>query len=149
MKSAPPRDEKDGVWKPRGDRWTICVDFDGVLHQYTSPWRWAHTIPDPPVQGAMDWLHRMIQIFDVVILSTRCRTWRGRRAIRSWLHKHAGGRWNGEVGVSGIEDVKLSKTKPPALVYLDDRAIRFEGPGTFPTAIEIHKAAPWNRKRQP
>lgn len=35
------------------------------------------------------------------------------------------------------------RKKPPTLVYLDDRAIRFEG--TFPTAQDIHNARPWNK----
>ena len=39
-------------------KWTpiICVDFDGVLHSYTSGWRGAGNIPDPPVDGALEWL---------------------------------------------------------------------------------------------
>ena len=72
--------------------YTVCVDFDGVLHSYTTPWINAHTIPDPPVQGAIAWLATMLEKFDVVIFSTRCKTWRGRRAIcRSscWLTHQA------------------------------------------------------------
>lgn len=127
--------------KPSGERYTVAVDFDGVLHSYTSPWVNAHTIPDPPVPGAIDWLARAVQSFKVVIYSTRCRTWRGRRAVRRWLERHAGALWYDAPGAKGIEDVGLSYEKPPALVYIDDRAWRFEG--RFPTKEEIHAARPW------
>lgn len=122
-------------------RYTVAVDFDGVLHAYTTRWINPHTIPDPPVPGAIEWLGRTLQKFEVVIYSTRCRTWRGRRALRRWLREQAEGLWYDSPDARGIEDVRLSFEKPPALVYIDDRAWRFEG--TFPTADEIHRAKPW------
>lgn len=131
-------------------RYTVAVDFDGVIHSYTTAWVNAWTIPDPPVDGAIEWLHAMLSRFDVVIFSTRCKSWRGRRAMRRWLWKHD---TNG-VGcyamwqdMDALGTVKFAKDKPPALIYLDDRAVRFEGPGTFPTPSEIHLAIPWNKLR--
>lgn len=126
-------------------RYTIAVDFDGVLHKYETPWINAHTIPDGEVDGAIEWLWRTIQKMDVVIFSTRCKTWRGRRAIRSWLKHLAGNLYFESMGTVGLEDVRLSYKKIPALVYLDDRAMRFEG--TFPTIEEIHAAKPWNKRK--
>lgn len=126
-------------------RYTIAVDFDGVIHRYDTPWVNAHTIPDEPVAGAIEWLIAMVQKFDVVIFSTRCKTWRGRRAVRRWLRRHAGTCWNEGLGVPGLEVVKLTAVKPPALIYLDDRAVRFEG--TFPTAEQVHRLRPWHKSR--
>ena len=34
----------------------LAIDFDGVLHSYTSGWKGARSIPDPPVYGSLDWL---------------------------------------------------------------------------------------------
>lgn len=127
-------------------KYTVCVDFDGVLHAYTSPWVNAHTIPDPPVVGAIEWLWNMVQKFEVVIFSTRCKTLRGRWAMTRWLRKYAGNLYHEDgCGGIGIEDVKFSKSKPPALIYLDDRAIRFTGPDSWPTADDVHRARPWNK----
>jgi hypothetical protein len=128
--------------KLKNERYTVAVDFDGVIHQYKTPWVNAHTIPDGPIVGAIEWLAETIQKLDVVIFSTRCKTWRGRRAVRAWLRKYSGMLWNDSpAAIHGIEDVRLSYEKPPALVYIDDRAFRFEG--TFPNVTDIHRMKPW------
>src|ERR1044071_2188381 len=100
--------------KSPGERYTIAVDFDGVLHSYETPWVAPHVIPDSPVNGAIEWLFEMIQRFEVVVYSTRARTWRGRRAMRSWLKWHAEMRmmWYEEMGSRGLESVRLSYSKP-------------------------------------
>lgn len=133
--------------KPTGERYTIAVDFDGVIHSYTTPWINAHTIPDPPVEGAIEWLGQMVQKFQVIIHTTRGETWRGRRAIRAWLKRYSQALWWPAPGFVGIEEVRVVYKEPKALIYLDDRAVRFEGPGTFPTAEQIHRARPWNKQR--
>lgn len=135
------------AWKPRG-RFAICVDFDGVIHSFTSKWERPHLIPDPPTDGALEWLWDMIQTYDVYIMSARGVRLAGRNAIRAWLYKHAypAGLWYEQpFGVIGLEDVKVVTKKPHALIYIDDRAWRFGGPGTFPTRAQIEDARPWNR----
>lgn len=49
---------------------TLCVDFDGVIHEYTSPWINAHTISDKPVRGALEWLISVADEFEVCIYSS-------------------------------------------------------------------------------
>lgn len=124
-------------------KYTVAVDFDGVLHSYKSPWINAHTIPDEPVPGAIEFLHDVAQKFSVVIHTTRGKTILGRMAVKSWIKKHAGNLWNEGPGYVGLEDIKVTYKKVPALVYIDDRAWRFNG--TFPTVDEIHRAKPWNK----
>ncbi len=123
--------------------YTIAVDFDGVLHSYKTPWINAHTIPDDPVPGAIEFLHDAIQKFSVVIHTTRGKTILGRMAVKAWIKKHAGMLWYDGMGYVGLEDIKVTHKKVPALVYIDDRAWRFNG--TFPTVDEIHRAKPWNK----
>jgi hypothetical protein len=115
-------------------KYTIAVDFDGVLHSYSTPWIDADTIPDPPVDGAIAWLSEIEKKFSVVIFTTRGKTLSGQRAVRHWLHENG---W-----ASGM-NATVTAEKPPALVYLDDRAMRFDG--HFPSASEIHAARPWHR----
>jgi len=122
---------------------TVSVDFDGVLHQYDSPWVSPHVIPDPPVEGALLWLWRLVQAFEVVIFSTRCQTWRGRRAIRRWLQQQEPDLWQTTSAARGLEEVTVSYYKLPAIVYIDDRAFRFRG--SFPRIEELRQMRPWNK----
>lgn len=122
--------------KPKGERWTIAVDFDGVIHSYVSPWVAPQVIPDPPVDGAIEWLSAIQEHFDVVIFTTRGKTVDGSRAVHEWLSEH---------GLQDAEKLLVTDEKPAALIYIDDRGWRFEG--RFPTKDEIHEARPWNKRR--
>jgi hypothetical protein len=96
-------------------RLTVCLDFDGVLHSYKSGWCGADVIPDPPIHGTRDAVERLRQLYRIVVHSARCRTEAGRQAVANWLHKH------------GIVVDEVCEHKPPALIYVDDRAVRFRG----------------------
>jgi hypothetical protein len=133
--------------KTEGERYTVAVDFDGVLHSYTTPWINAHTIPDPPVEGAIAWLFHTIQKFNVVIFSTRCKTPEGVEAIKEWLLEHGEVVWGGGSRGFGLCDITFSYEKPPALIYIDDRAYRFTG-ANFPSIGEIHRMRPWNKTKE-
>lgn len=61
--------------KKRGERYTVAVDFDGVLHRYDTPWINAATIPDPPVDGAIEWLSRVETIRDPLLPAGRNSLW--------------------------------------------------------------------------
>jgi hypothetical protein len=96
-------------------RRTICLDFDGVLHSYRSGWCGAEIIPDPPIHRTREAVERLRQLYRVVIHSSRCHTVEGRRAVENWLLKN------------DITVDEVCEHKPPAHVYVDDRAIRFRG----------------------
>lgn len=96
-------------------RQTVCLDFDGVLHSYRSGWCGAHVIPDPPIHGTREAVARLRQQYRVAVHSSRCHTKEGRLAVESWLQRH------------DIVVDEVCEHKPPALVYVDDRAIRFRG----------------------
>lgn len=104
--------ERHGVLPARR---TVCLDFDGVIHSYRSGWCGAEIIPDPPIHGTREAISRLRQSFRVVIHSSRCHTPEGRSAIAHWLAKH------------NIEVDEVCEHKPPALVYVDDRAVCFRG----------------------
>lgn len=116
---------------------TLAVDFDGVIHSYTSGWKGEDKIPDPPVHDAIPFLGRAVEEFDVVIYSTRAKNLAGRKAIRDWLEKHG-------LHEETLEQIKITSGKPPAILYIDDRAYRFEG--AFPSMEMIKAFRPWNKR---
>lgn len=113
---------KDGAavkWWVRspGFRPTVVFDFDGVIHSYTSGWQGSDAaIPDPPVSGIKEAIdHIRAAGYRVVVVSTRCRSVEGQYAIAHWLREN------------GIEVDNITSEKPPAVCYVDDRAITFDG----------------------
>ncbi len=88
---------------------TIAVDFDGVIHKYRKAWH-DGTIYDEPVDGARDAI-RLIKKkgFRVVVFTARPDL----DGIREWLKKH------------NIKVDDVTNTKPGAVMYIDDRAVRF------------------------
>lgn len=115
--------ERHGIHPARR---TICLDFDGVVHSYRSGWCGAEIIPDPPIHTAREAIGRLRKTFRVVIHSSRCHTAAGREAIAHWLAKH------------GIEVDEICEHKPPAMVYVDDRAVPFRGDWEQ-VLIDIHQ----------
>jgi hypothetical protein len=93
----------------------IVFDFDGVIHSYTSGWQGDDVIPDPPVHGIATAIKQIREYYRVVIVSTRCASEKGMKAIAEYLNKH------------GILVDDVVKEKPPAVCYIDDRAICFDG----------------------
>lgn len=115
----------------------LCIDFDGVLHSYTSPWAGATVIPDPPVPGARDFLTAAVARFEVLIFSVRNQTEGGPEAMRAWLDLHG-------LDPEVTHQIRFPLHKPQAHIYLDDRGWQFNG--TFPTLDEIESFKPWNRR---
>lgn len=70
---------------------TLCLDFDGVLHSYTSGWKGADVIPDPPTDGAMRFLYDAADHFKLAIFSSRSHQSGGKAAMKAWLTKHMRG----------------------------------------------------------
>lgn len=125
----------------------LCLDFDGVVHSYTSGWKGARNIPDPPVEGALEFIHAALQAgWDVVIHSSRARYFGGRYAMRRWLYHHAGlSLWYEDgLGSDGLENVRFMRAKPPAVVTLDDRALTFTG--SWPALADLKAFKPWNKR---
>lgn len=126
----------------------LCLDFDGVIHAYTSGWQGADQIPDPPVAGAIAFLYEAIQHFEVHIFSTRSSQIGGLNAMRTWLWLHDCN-WRAEQSRAGrpllrthlTMQVQFPTTKPPAHVSLDDRGLLFTG--TWPAMDTLVAFKPW------
>lgn len=120
----------------------VSLDFDGVVHRYDTPWSGLTSIPDPPVEGALEWILAALNLGKTVAIhSTRSRWWIGRHAMRGWLRQHAGDDWDG--CFMGLCCVRFPKHKPAATFSMDDRGYRFSG--KFPNLSEVLQWKPWNK----
>jgi hypothetical protein len=122
----------------------LCLDFDGVIHSYTSGWKGADEIPDPPVEGAIAFMLGALLHFDVVIFSSRSHQAGGTSAMQCWLQHHAGQTWYESPAGPGLESVRFVDVKPPAMVTIDDRALTFDG--TWPAVETLKAFKPWNKR---
>ena len=128
----------------------ICLDFDGVVHSYTSGWKGDAVISDPPVPGAIDFIRKHLPLPDalgisgnyngpiVQIYSSRSKTRAGINAMKKWLIENG-------LEKEYIDDniLKFPTKKPAAWLTIDDRAICFNG--KFPSTKEIEEFKPWNK----
>lgn len=124
----------------------LCLDFDGVVHSYSSGWKGADVIPDPPVDGALKFIWTATEHFRVAIFSSRTNQAGGLAAMQKWLRKHflAFGQFNLDGATKVLGMVEWPKEKPAAFVTLDDRAITFEG--TWPKMQTLKDFSPWNKR---
>jgi hypothetical protein len=129
---------------------TICVDFDGVLHSYTSGWKGADTITDPPVEGAIEWLtHAAIQDgVQIAIYSSRSKDPSGVDAMKWWLGEHIDAFLTKYSMGIPVEDVvgrlDFPTEKPAAIMTIDDRAHCFTG--KFRSLNWYLNFKPWNKR---
>lgn len=153
---------------------TVIIDFDGVIHSYKSGWQGPRTIPDPPVDGAINFLLRLIGYDNIqpAILSTRSQHWFGRWAMKNWLRKHVAQHWHeswdsqegrdlwhdsgfqtsmelpdheaANAGDFVINNILWPARKIPSVMQIDDRGFCFRG--EFPTVEKIEEFTPWNKK---
>ncbi len=110
----------------------ICLDFDGVIHRHLLGWKGRSIIPDVPVDGAREAIKRLRRRFVVVVHSGRCASEDGVAAIERWLEKH------------DIHVDMVCSDKPLAEMYVDDRAIQFQG-GWEETMREILSFRHWQQ----
>lgn len=125
----------------------LCLDFDGVIHSYSSGWKGAAIIPDPPVEGALQFIVDAMGHFTVAIFSSRSCQPGGLEAMQQWL-----GYWSVDKthGMPGDFDhgtwgaIQWPTEKPPAFLTIDDRAITFNGKFPDPSLLTYFK--PWNKQ---
>lgn len=112
----------------------LLMDFDGVLHSYTSGWKGAGVVSDPPVPGAKEFVEEALKYFDVQVYSSRTRQEGGLQAMQLYL------------GMYGfpVDKMTFPTEKPAAFLTIDDRAYCFTG--VFPAAKDLLEFKPWNKK---
>lgn len=101
----------------------VCIDFDGVIHQFSKGWS-DGSIYDPPMMGAKEELERLVSKgYKVIILTTRLNP-EVNEDIN--LERNKLTKWLADNGFKlEVHYHDLTAIKPIAGVYIDDRAIRF------------------------
>ncbi len=130
----------------------LCLDFDGVLHSYTSGWQGAEIVSDPPVTGAVDFIISALEHFEVHIFSSRSNQEGGIEAMQNWLHNQFYARFYTPSGFTKepsefiplFKSIKWPTKKPKAKITIDDRAITFTG--VWPSIDYLKNFKPWNKK---
>ncbi len=151
---------------------TITLDFDGVVHAYTSPWVSADKIPDGPVEGAIEWILTALQKYDIAIFSARSSQPEGIVAMQGWLRRELVKWLRGSsslqeiqrrIDISGYQEeggderyslltwtdgiinaIKWPMTKIPSKLYIDDNAYRFDG--QWPSIDTISSLQSWTEE---
>jgi len=113
---------------------TIAIDFDGVLSDYTG-WK-GHGAPfDPPVDGALQAIRDYKDAgFDVCIHTSRADSGKSVSRLTRWFMDHGLER-------RYLEGLTITNEKPPAIIYIDDRAWCFTG--RFPSVEELKNFKTW------
>ena len=100
----------------------IAIDFDGVIHLCSKGFH-DGTIYDPPIEGSLEAVKEIASKYTVVVYSAKARSDRplvdgktGIELIWEWLEQ-----WNMKQYIS---DVVVNK--PNALIYIDDKGLKFE-----------------------
>lgn len=123
----------------------LCLDFDGVIHSYTSGWRGADKVSDPPVEGAIEFIIAASEHFTIAIFSSRSNQSGGVEAMYEYLKEY----WI-EYGHDNPKEwgvfnaIQWPKEKPPAFLTIDDRVYLFAG--KWPTIDELVEFKPWYKK---
>ncbi len=121
----------------------LVLDFDGVIHNYRGGWNGARNISDPPVPGAIQFLEKVAEEFEVHIFSSRSDYFLGRTAMKKWLRKWAEKELGESINTDNLlRAIHWPKNKPAALVSIDDRAITFKG--NWPELEELLSFKTWN-----
>lgn len=122
----------------------LCLDFDGVLHSYTSGWKGAEVVADPPVSGAMEFLAEAVKAFTVHIHSSRSHQDGGIQAMQDYVGMHLRCTFDTDEAFQIYNLLEWPTHKPSAMLTIDDRAITFTG--VWPTLDELFAFRPWNKK---
>ena len=125
--------------KPSGKP-ILCLDFDGVIHSYTSGWKGADVIPDPPVPGVFEFIDKALQYFDIHIYSSRSLEAKGRVAMYEYMCRHSS-----SILIDGLH---FASKKPRAFLTIDDRCLLFQGDWSVFDPRSLLEFQPWYRSQK-
>jgi hypothetical protein len=136
----------------------IRLDFDGVIHSYTTPNKpWNDTyIPDPVTPGFWRWFVEMTNAgMDMVVFSSRCKTSEGMAAIGAYLGREYKAWYKSDEAYRlgavlplphhVFPSLRVVNEPVPAWITIDDRAVTFKGDWDEFSVEFIKNFKPWNK----
>ena len=90
------------------NKMVIAVDFDGVIHQYPRKWTIDKNMYQP-IRGALEAINKLRKKYEIIIFTARTNI----KKVEKWLKNN------------NFPNLKITKIKPKAIIYIDDNAIRF------------------------
>lgn len=112
----------------------IAIDFDGVLSDHTG-WKGYAAPFDPPVDGALQAIRDYIDAgYDVCIYTSRADGPKQVIRLMNWFRDYG-------LEHRYLEGMNITNKKPPAILFIDDRAFCFIG--KFPTVEELKNFKTW------
>ena len=134
----------------------LCLDFDGVIHDYKQGWKDGQIYGHLTV-GFYDWALKAQEFFTLVIYSSRSKDDDGVESMAAWLVKEIGqsvvrksfrGADNRLKITIGKVDFEFAHEKPPAYLTIDDRAITFNGNWSDFDPATLRQFKPWMEARR-
>jgi hypothetical protein len=128
----------------------ICIDFDGVVHDYKAGWQGGE-IYGSLVPGFFAWAMEASQQFQLTIYSSRSKEPQGIVMMQSWMRNQLIAQLMPPHEIEEFLNIlQFAHEKPAAWITIDDRAICFKGDWTAP---ELQPAAlmdflPWMVQRK-
>ena len=118
-------EDPQAEWKPGGSdeelaklygaetmQRALCTDLDGCLHAYRDGWQGHSVVADEPEPGAVAACKALAEAgWRLYVLTSRQEL----GVVVDWLDRH------------GFPDMEVTRVKPIAVAYVDDRALRYEG----------------------
>lgn len=102
----------EGLSGPEAMQRALCIDFDGVLHAFRTGWQGHDVVADGPVPGAVRACWKLHEAgWKLYVLSSRMHL----EPVQEWLDRH------------DFPPMTLTRVKPIAMAYIDDRGVRFDG----------------------
>ena len=116
---------------------TICIDFDGVLHDYSQGWLGDNVFGKPVENADKGTLKLKEQGWTIIVFTCRGNT----PELREWLKKN---NITYDYINENPEGVQNDTGKPIADIYLDDHGLKFNG--DWDTSIkEIENFESWQQ----
>ena len=126
----------------------LCLDFDGVIHKYTTPWTNAETISDDVTDGFFEWADNASQYFTLIIYSSRSKSESAIESMQFWMYAQRK-KWRANGGQSVATwpvEFQFANEKPAAFLTIDDRAITFDGDWSKLNPEALLAFKPWNKR---